>query len=580
MDNVLNRAPRGHERTHGLRIGVLVASESVPSWQRLVIEQLASVEGAELCVIGVCTQELQPGFVGRNGPLWRIYQWLAIRRSSALRPTDISGLLSEVPRVHLNPATSCSTDSGGGPAGQFLAHRPDVVLDLRAEPSTGEFASSDVQVWRMQHGEEQQDPDTCCIWELVDGSAMTQVYLKRFIQMPGGESEYAPLAVATFQTVPHNPRRNIDQAYLGAVELPAMACRTILAKGDQQLRQVAPESDAVGNPPRPDSPSIILLLFRLLRAWVRRQMNGLVRADRWHVGLVFRPIESLLTEPCIRDVEWFARPEGADRYVADPFGVTTGGSLVVLVEDFDHRDRHGRIGAYRLPDPRQESTDPASLRLSDSGSPDRILSLSTHASYPYIVKVNESVWCIPETSAANEVRAFEFDLDRLALRELGQLLGDVALVDPTVFEWGDSWWLFGTDRSRGANTHLRAWWAEHPKGPWIQHAIDPLCIDVRWARGAGTPFVHEGVLYRPAQDCSRSYGGSVAIRRVLSLDRNSFEEDTAVEVRPDLSGGYPHGLHTISQVGDSFLVDGSRHRFSTPAFLYELRERLRRTGRQ
>lgn len=296
--------------------------------------------------------------------------------------------------------------------------------------------------------------------------------------------------------------------------------------------------------------------------WLRRQYDGLMKADHWRIGIVPRPIHTFLEEPHIRDVDWFPVPPGRDRYVADPFGCGDAGSGTILVEDYDHRGRHGRLAAYRLSG--LDVTGPVAVR-----------EFAEHASYPYLFPVGDEWWCVPEIAKAGQVRVFRFDPVELRLTDLGVLLGGVRLVDPTVFEWNRRWWLLGTDLDRGPNSYLRAWWTEELPGPWSAHELDPLKVDAASARGAGTPFVHDGVLYRPAQDCSGSYGAGVTIQRVLRLDPTGFEEIEAARVDPDSAGSCPDGLHTLSAFGTSTLVDGTRHAFSAPAFRHELAQRCR-----
>jgi len=66
--------------------------------------------------------------------------------------------------------------------------------------------------------------------------------------------------------------------------------------------------------------------------------------------------------------------------------------------------------------------------------------------------------------------------------------------------------LFFTDADDGPLTKLRVWFADDLLGSWCPHPGNPVKPDIRSARPAGTPFVHDGALYRPAQDCSRTYG--------------------------------------------------------------------------
>ena len=86
-------------------------------------------------------------------------------------------------------------------------------------------------------------------------------------------------------------------------------------------------------------------------------------------------------------------------------------------------------------------------------------------------------------------------------------------------------------------------------------------IDLRSARPAGTPFHHEGGLDRPAQDCSTTYGGAVAICRVDELTPTSFRE-VVVRGLPPLPGRYRPGFHTLASIGDRTLIDGKAYSFS------------------
>jgi hypothetical protein len=103
-------------------------------------------------------------------------------------------------------------------------------------------------------------------------------------------------------------------------------------------------------------------------------------------------------------------------------------------------------------------------------------------------------------------------------------------------------------------------------------------MDIRSARPAGTPFIFENVLYRPAQDCSVTYGGRVAVNRVVRLTPDEFVEETVCHVEPDAGGRYNAGLHTLSGVGDLTLVDGKRYMFDRRFFIGRLREKLTGKG--
>jgi len=71
--------------------------------------------------------------------------------------------------------------------------------------------------------------------------------------------------------------------------------------------------------------------------------------------------------------------------------------------------------------------------------------------------------------------------------------------------------------------------------------------------------MHEGQLYRPAQDSSETYGGRLVINRVVQLDTHDYREEFVKCIEPLPGGPHKAGIHTISAVGPNFtLVDGKR----------------------
>ena len=123
------------------------------------------------------------------------------------------------------------------------------------------------------------------------------------------------------------------------------------------------------------------------------------------------------------------------------------------------------------------------------------------------------------------------------------------------------WWLLATRASDCENAKLHGWYAEALEGPWRAHPLNPLKTDVRSARPAGRPFVKDGLLYRPAQDCSQSYGGAIVVNR-LTLGPTTFTEEPVARLAPDPHGSHPHGLHTVNISGRDLIVDGRRDAFA------------------
>ncbi len=71
-------------------------------------------------------------------------------------------------------------------------------------------------------------------------------------------------------------------------------------------------------------------------------------------------------------------------------------------------------------------------------------------------------------------------------------------------------------------------------------------------------FTAGGRLFRPAQDCAATYGAGIALHEVVTLSETEFSESLVSVLRPDRTGPFPHGLHTLVHDGQRFWVDGKR----------------------
>jgi len=100
--------------------------------------------------------------------------------------------------------------------------------------------------------------------------------------------------------------------------------------------------------------------------------------------------------------------------------------------------------------------------------------------------------------------------------------------------------------------------------------MNPVKTDVRSSRPAGVPFWHHGELFRPAQDCSQTYGGQIAINKIRVLTPTEFREEVVKVVTPPAEGPYQMGVHTLSAVGDFTVIDGKRRVRSLSYVLFKL----------
>jgi hypothetical protein len=308
---------------------------------------------------------------------------------------------------------------------------------------------------------------------------------------------------------------------------------------------------------------------KLIRNFIAAQLRGAVLSDQWNVGIMDSPIHTLVESDVLGRVRWLP-PNPKNRYIADPFMAQKGNQMEILVEDFDYRTNMGVISA---------------IHAESDGTfepPRPVMDLGVHASYPFLLSHGGELYCIPEIAEAHAITLFKARRFPGEWTRVATLVDDFDGLDPTLFRHADFWWLLCTDKTRGPNTKLWGWYAPDLLGPWKPHGANPLKTDVRSSRPAGTPFVHAGSLYRPAQDDSRTYGGAVTINRVVTLSPTEFQEEFVKTIEPSANGPYPDGLHTIAAAGDVTILDGKRTVFVWSGFMREMKARARvltRAGR-
>ncbi len=234
---------------------------------------------------------------------------------------------------------------------------------------------------------------------------------------------------------------------------------------------------------------------------------------------------------------------------------------VLMVEEYSHHLGRGWIAALPV--------------LSDRAVPRRIAAFAgeVHRSYPYLFTADGSIFCVPECAEERRVELYRAVSFADEWQRVGTLIDDFPALDSTIFAHEGRWWLLCTSGAAGSEHKLYAWYAERVTGPWQPHRLNPLKCDVTSARPAGRPFLMNGALCRPAQDCSRGYGGAITLNRVLTLTPTCFEERVIGRIEPQPDGEFPDGIHTICAVGDKTIIDGKRLSFDLRAAFFKLKAR-------
>lgn len=479
---------------------------------------------------------------------WNLFNRLFVRhRSRSVHSVDLASVLKDVPSIR------CKARKGKG-SGQYFEerdietireHRPDFILRFGFNIIRGEILSaSPYGVWSFHH----DDLDAyrglpACFWPGYFADPVQGVTLQK---LTDGIDCGVVLKRCWLKCVHHDYARNRDNAFFYAADMPAQVCRDII-KG-HTIDVFAPPS-ATSAPIRtiPHGGEVAHFAAHSGAAAVRNAVASRLYDDQWGLGLVERPAQSLLENHAIEPRWILTMPRG--RFLADPFIARTDGNLLILAEDYTSRSGRGHISAVVIDD------------AGGVSEPVPVITEPHHLSYPFLVERSGELFCVPESAESGEIAVYTPQNLRRPWRRAGTLLPGLHALDPTIVQFEDRWWMFVCTRSGPTETRLEIFHAPDLFGPWQPHARNPVKSDIRSSRPGGTPFVHEGILYRPAQDCSRTYGGSLVINRVERLNPGEFRETPAIRLQPGPGWRFPDGMHTLSWTSGCMVIDAKRRIF-------------------
>jgi hypothetical protein len=334
-------------------------------------------------------------------------------------------------------------------------------------------------------------------------------------------------------------RANLQRIQESSWHMVRWACLDVI-RGEVSSFQAAPSKTVAPIYRAPNDLQMLRFWLRLAGNWFRRKLASR-RVDESNVGVVNEPQQRFLDPDFTPIIEWSA-DKGYGQMAADPFLIPDQNSLRILVKEFNWATEKSRISELR-----GRGTETTVTPVIDEGR---------RLSYPYVFSHDGAIYAIPECSESKSILLYRLDEPTGTWRRHTVLIDGVDAVKTTVFRYGELWWLMHSGSSGCGPWSLYLWHSHSLLGPWHPHVANPVKIDVSCAQPAGSPFWHEGCLYRPAQDAST--GDRLCINCIQELNLNVFRETVVRRIGPNPQSRYAHGLHTLSGYGRLSVVAGTR----------------------
>lgn len=280
---------------------------------------------------------------------------------------------------------------------------------------------------------------------------------------------------------------------------------------------------------------------------IRSLIDKLCYYHTWNIGFVEKPIgEIIISKEEYVQVNWL-KHSYKNRFFADPFILSVDDCIIkVLVEDFPYFNKRGMISLLTV--------DRKSYRLLEKKT---ILKQPFHMSYPFIMrKTDGNFWIAPEASMSGNLYRYSMNPENSILEHQTLLVGE-PLLDSTIVEYENKWWLLCTKRGTNSNKELFIYYAESPEGPYTPHSQNPVVSDMAMSRPGGYIVNDNGTLYRIIQKNDKSYGEAINVSKIDKLTTNEFAETFLRELRAQ-KDIYSGGFHTINGLDDICVVDGLR----------------------
>lgn len=236
-------------------------------------------------------------------------------------------------------------------------------------------------------------------------------------------------------------------------------------------------------------------------------------------------------------------------WYADPFPFEHEGRIYIFMEIKDIWKGPACIGVAEIIDGKAQKIK-------------KVLEEPFHLSYPNLFKYEDNIYMLPETSAIRELRLYKaadfpskWVLDSV-------LLKGVEYADCSLFQSNDGIYLFCYDTENEKNDlYIYSLEMSEKKLSSVKYNKNNIINQ----RPAGNLFEYDGIVFRPLQDCSVTYGEKIFLCMMLDNPLTGYKEklfDTITYQNISLNDNIKYNkIHTLNRSSSIEVIDAGFDKF-------------------
>ncbi len=415
-------------------------------------------------------------------------------------------------------------------------------------------------VWSFHHDDEQKyRGGPACFWEFYKNENCNGAILQQLTdKLDGG----IVLRKGWFPMIKHSFAEHSDFILFSTSTWPHIVARELLHNAEriENCKKTATQAPIYKTPN-----NLQFLWFSAICLWNKLAFHfkELFLVEIWNIAIVEKNREEILLNGLQNaDIKWIM-PENKNKFAADPFCFSVQNKNFIIYEEYSYKNRK------------------ASINLIELNSKNEILqnllvfNSEFHLSYPFVFQHNTRLFCVPESYQSKNVNLYVLNTEKYEFEYRSTLIQNFEAVDTTLFFHNNKWWLFCTTKT-ASNHELYIFFSNNLFSEFTAHKINPVKTDIASARPAGSVFMHQNRIIRPAQDSRKTYGTQIVFNEILHLSEYRFEEKTISSLKQPPNSNYPKALHTFNTCKNFSVIDGKRFTFNFENFKYQLKRKLNR----